>query len=167
MKYALPLLLIVLMSGCAAPLQKYNYQSQANTDPEFTFGDRLGGGSVTSPARSFDINTIDAALNKCSDYSSLGTTSNHWMKVAPRTIKIKTPAGKSVAISGGYLLNTGFSSTSCLPPLVMFTPKDGAAYSVDIELINKRCTLSIVQQLADGKQEPVAGIIVLPACKKN
>lgn len=167
MKKTLPLLLIVLMSGCAAPLPKYNYQSQVSADPEFVFGDRFGGGSVTSPARSFDINTLDPALNKCGDYSNVGTTSNHWMKVVPRTIQIKTPAGKAVGIAGGYLLNTGFSSTSCLPPLIMFTPKDGAVYSVDVEMIENRCSLSVVQKMPDGKQEPVSGITVLPACKKS
>jgi hypothetical protein len=62
MKKILPLLLI-LLSGCTV-LPKYNYQSQANIDPEIVFGDRFGGGTVTSPARTFKINTKDVAVHR-------------------------------------------------------------------------------------------------------
>lgn len=165
MKKFLPLLLIVLLSACA-PLSKYNYQSQASPDPEFIFGDRLGGGSVTSPARSFEINIVDPNLNKCSDYAIIGTTSNHWMGAVPKTIQIKTPAGKAVALSGRYFLSTGFSSTSCIPPVVRFSPKNGSTYSVDIGIVDRRCMLSIVQRLPDGKDEAVSGETLLSACQK-
>jgi hypothetical protein len=109
MKKILPLLLI-LLSGCTV-LPKYNYQSQANIDPEIVFGDRFGGGTVTSPARTFKINTKDVAVNKCTDFTVVGTTSNHWMGVVPRTVNIKVPAGMTVSIAGSYLLSTGFSNT--------------------------------------------------------
>jgi hypothetical protein len=163
MKRILPLLLI-LLTGCAtAP--KYNYQSQSGTDPQFIFGDRFGGGSVNSPARSFKINTTDAALNKCTDFAIVGTTSNHWMHVVPKTVEIKAPAGKSVSISSGYNYSNGFSNTTCAPPTLMFSPQEGTVYSVDIETVGGKCALSIVRKLPDGKQEPVSGITVLPACK--
>jgi hypothetical protein len=165
MKKILPLFLVALLSACA-PFPKYNYQSQASPDPEFIFGDRFGGGSISSPARTFDVNIVDPVQNKCDDYTRVGTTSNHWMRMAPKTIQIKTPAGKAVALSGGYLLSTGYSSTSCLPPVIMFSPEDGATYSVDIELVDKRCKLSIVQRLPDGKESVVSGGTVLPVCQK-
>jgi hypothetical protein len=165
MKKCLPLLLVVLLSACA-PLSKYNYQSQASSDPEFIFGDRFGGGSVTSPARSFKVNIVDPNLNKCSDYAVVGTTSNHWMGTASKTIQIKTPAGKAVALSGGYVLSTGFSITTCMPPAVRFFPKNGSTYSVDVGVIDKRCMLSIVQRLPDGKDEPVSGETLGSDCQK-
>lgn len=168
MKIVAPLILTILLSACAS-VEKYSYQSQdsqGSLDPEFIFGDRFGGGAVASPARTFDINTVSPVLNKCSDYSRVGTTSNHWSRVAPKTIQIRTPAGKAVALSGGYLASSGFSSSSCLPPLVMLNPKNGATYSVDIDVVNKRCMLSIVQRLPDGKTESVTDVTVLPACQK-
>jgi len=44
MKILLPLLFI-LLAGCTA-LPKYNYQSQAGTDPVFIFGDRFGESAI-------------------------------------------------------------------------------------------------------------------------
>jgi hypothetical protein len=75
MKKLTPIFLIVL-SGCTT-LPKYNYQSRASTDPVIVFGDRFGGGAVNSPARSFGVNTKDAASNMCIDFEVVGTTSNH------------------------------------------------------------------------------------------
>lgn len=163
MKRILPLLLI-LLTGCATT-PKYNYQSQSGADPQFIFGDRFGGGSVNSPARSFKINTTDAAFNKCTDFAYVGTTSNHWMHVVPKTVEIKVPTGKSVSISSGYNYSNGVTTSTCTPPILMFSPQEGTVYSVDIETIASKCALSIVRKLPDGKQEPVSGITVLPACK--
>lgn len=163
MNKILPLFLI-LLSGCTA-IPKYNYQSQANTDPTIIFGDRFGRGSVNSPARSFAIDAKDAVLNKCADFEVVGTTSNHWMKLNSPTIQIKTPAGKELAIRGNYVYSSGTLITTCAPPVLMFLPKEAATYSVDIETANNKCVLSIVQKLPDGQQEKVDGTTVLPGCR--
>ncbi len=165
MKKILPFLLVVPLLGCASSV-KYDYKSATSTDPEFIFGDRFGGGAISSPARSFDVNTGDLASNKCSDYARVGTTSNHWMGVAPKTIQVKVPAGKPVAVAAGYLASSGSSMSSCLPPIVKLQPKDRATYSIDIAIINKLCMLSIVEKLPDGKTAPVPDLAVMPACQK-
>jgi hypothetical protein len=159
MKYLLPLFL-TLLSGCAA-LPKYAYQSQTSNDPVFVFGDRFGGGPVHSPTRTFAVNIKDAVSNKCADFASVGITSNNWIKLNSPTIEIKTPAGKPVSIRGTYLYGT----STCLSPVRMFTPKEGAIYSVDIETTYNTCSLSIVQKLPNGQQGMVDGITVLPVCK--
>lgn len=164
MKKLLPLI-IILLSGCTI-LPKYNYQSQISADPEIILGDRLGGGSVTSPARTFKINIKDADANKCTDFAIVGTTSNHWMGVAPKSIKIRVPAGKAVLISGTYFLSTGFSNTSCTPLTLMFLPKDALSYSIDIDTTDNKCNLSIVRKTADEQGEKVDGITALPSCKE-
>jgi hypothetical protein len=166
MKKTLPLLLL-LLTGCAATAPKYNYQSQVNTDPSYVFGDRFGGGSVKSPARSFAVNTKDAQANKCADFAVVGTTSNHWMKVVPRTIEIKTPTGKAVAIRSHYNYSNGFINTTCTPDVITFMPKDAATYSVDVETVDKKCTLSVVQKLPNGQTEKVDGVTVVPGCVNN
>jgi hypothetical protein len=165
MKKTLPLLLL-LLTGCAATGAKYNYQSEVSTDPSYIFGDRFGGGSVNSPARSFAVNTRDAQANKCADFDWVGTTSNHWMKVNPKTIAIKTPTGKAVAIRSNYIYSNGFIMTTCTPPVITFMPKDAATYSVDVETVDKKCTVSVVQKLPDGQTEKVDGVTDLPACVK-
>jgi hypothetical protein len=128
-------LLLILLSGCTT-LPKYNYQSQAGTDPVIVFGDRFGGGAVNSPARSFSVNTKDAASNMCIDFEVVGTTSNHWMRINSRTIQIRTPTGKAVVIRGNYSYNSGSIIASCSPPPLLFNPKEKASYSIDIEVIN-------------------------------
>jgi hypothetical protein len=159
------LLLAVLLSGCGTAIPKYNYQSQANTDPAIVFGDRFGGGTVNSPARAFAVNTKDAESNKCADFEEVGTTSNHWMRVSPQTIQINTPAGKAVAIRGNYLYSSGIIITTCTPTSLIFFPKDAAIYSVDIEITHKQCQFSVVQKLPNGQQEKIEGITILPNCK--
>jgi hypothetical protein len=134
MKKLLPLFLI-LISGCVSQ-PKYDNQSLASTDPVIVFGDRLGGSAINSPARSFGVNTKDAASNKCADFEEVGTASNHWMRIRPRTIQIRTPTGKAVAIRGLYFYSSGVIVASCVPPALQFTPKEGARYSIDIEVIN-------------------------------
>lgn len=158
MKTFLPLLL--LLSGCAA-MPKYAYQSQTSTDPVMVFGDRFGGGPVHSPSRTFAVNIKDAVSNKCADFASVGITSNNWIKINPPTIEIKAPAGNAVAIRGTYFYGT----STCLSPVRMFTPKEGAIYSVDIETTYNTCALSIVQKFPDGEHGSVEGLTVLPACK--
>lgn len=161
---AFTLLILILLTGCTT-LPKYNYQSQANIDPEIIFGDRFGGGKVTSPARSFKVNTNDVLGNRCSEFSIVGTTSNHWMGVVPKSVQIKVPAGRAVSIAGAYMLSTGYSNTSCTPPTLMFLPKDSATYSVDIETNEKSCVLRVVQKMANGQLDNVDGIENLPNCK--
>ncbi len=163
MKRTLPLLLIAL-SGCAAA-PKYNYQSQTSTDPTIIFGDRFGGGSVTSPARNFNINIKDAAANKCADAALVGTTSNNWAKINPPTIEIKVPSGKPISVTGFSLLNTLAGISTCVPPPLMFSPKEGGTYSIDINAFDTPCVLSIVQKLPEGKLEKVTDITTLPQCK--
>lgn len=163
MKYLLPLLLI-LLTGCTT-VPNYSYQSSGVTDPAFVFGDRFGGGSVNSPARSFGINTKDAVANRCVDFEEVGTTSNHWMRFKSRTIEIQTLAGKAVAIRGNYLYSSGTLITTCAPSPLMFIPKEGASYSVDVEMINRKCQLSIVQKLPNGQQGMVEGLTDMPGCK--
>ena len=157
-------LFFILLSGCTT-VPKYSYQSQASTDPVFVFGDRFGGGSVNSPARSLGINTKDAAANRCADFEEIGTTSNHWMRLKSPTIQIKTPAGRAIAIRSSYLYSSGTIITTCVPSPLMFIPREGATYSVDVEMIKRACQLSIVQKLSDGQQEKVDGVTVLPVCK--
>lgn len=157
-------LLLILLSGCTT-IPKYSYQSQASNDPEFIFGDRFGGDSINSPARTFSINIKDATSNTCSDFSMVGVTSNNWLIKKP-AIQLKTPSGKQVSIRGTYLLHPA----SCEPPTLIFAPKDGATYSVDVQATypdptHIYCMLSIVQKMPDGKQEQVSGITVLPSCK--
>jgi hypothetical protein len=139
-KFLVPFL--ILLSGCTT-LPKYNYQSQASTDPVIVFGDRFGGGAVNSPARSFGVNTKDAASNMCIDFEVVGTTSNHWMRINSKTIQIKTPTGKPVAIRGSYLYSSGSIIATCAPPALLLMPKDGASYSIDIEVINVPTTHSL------------------------
>ena len=158
------LLFVILLSGCAST-PKYSYQSQADADPVFIFGDRFGGGSVNSPARSFGINAKDAVANRCADFEEVGTTSNHWMRLKSPTIQIKTPAGRAVAIRGNYLYSSGIIITTCVPSPLMFIPKDGSTYSVDVEMIKRTCSLSVVQKLPNGQQEKVDGITIFPTCK--
>lgn len=165
LKTLLPFFLI-LLSGCTtAP--RYTYQSQTNTDPVFVFGDRFGGGSVNSPARSFGINTKDAAANRCADFEEVGTTSNHWMHLNSRTKEIKTPAGKAVTIRSNYLYSSGIIIISCVPPPLMFIPNEGAIYSVDIDMIKRTCQLSIVRKSPNGQLEKVEGLTLLPVCKEQ
>ena len=135
-------LFLILLSGCTT-LPKYNYQSQSSTDPVIVFGDRFGGGSINSPARSFGIDTKDVLSNKCADFEVVGTTSNHWMRINSRTIQIRTPTGKAVVIRGNYSYSSGSISASCSPPALLFTPKEGVNYSIDIEVINVPTTHSI------------------------
>lgn len=170
MKLLIPLFLI-LLSGCTA-LPKYNYQSQASNDPVFIFGDRFGEGSISSPARSFTINIKDAASNKCADFESVGTTSNHWMRLNSPTIQIKTPAGKVVVIRGIYVFSSTAVSnkvpiTICESSALAFLPKEGASYSVDVDTANNVCALSIVKKLPNGQLEKVEGLTVLPACQEQ
>jgi hypothetical protein len=157
-------LFLILLTGCTT-VPKYSYQSQTSTDPVFVFGDRFGGGSVNSPARSFGINTEDAVANRCADFEEVGTTSNHWMRLKSRTIEIKTPAGKAITLRSSYLYSSGTLITTCAPSPLMFTPKEGASYSVDVEMINRKCQLSIVEKLPNGQQGMVDGVTVLPVCK--
>lgn len=165
MKTFLPLFLILLTGCTTAP--RYTYQSQTNTDSVFVFGDRFGGGAVNSPARSFGINTKDAAANRCADFEEVGTTSNHWMRLKSRTLEIKTPAGKAVTIRSNYLYSSGIIIISCVPQPLMFIPNEGAIYSVDVEMINRTCQLSIVKKLPNGQLEKVEGLTVLPACQEQ
>lgn len=132
----------ILLFGCTTT-SKYNYQPQASTDPIFTFGDRFGGGAINSPSRSFAVNTKDAASNMCADFEEVGTTSNHWTRIRQRTIRIKTPTGKAIAIRGAYFYSSGSIIATCVPPALLFTPKDAASYSIDIEVINVPTTNSL------------------------
>lgn len=154
--------LIVLMSGCAG-VKPYTYNAQSESDPEIIFGDRFGGGKIASPARTFDINTQDAAANKCKDFTNVGTTSNHWMHVTAKTKVIRIPSGKSVAIRSSWL----FGTTSCIPRVLMFTPASAGKYSVDIGSLYDKCYLSIVQIKPDGQLEDVKNVVVLPECVKE
>jgi len=86
------------------------------------------------------------------------------MHLKSRTIEIKTPAGKAVTLRSSYLYSSGTLITTCAPSPLMFTPKEGASYSVDIEMINRKCQLSIVQKLPNGQHEKVEGLTVLPGC---
>lgn len=151
--------LVSLVAGCAA-VPPYSYNAQSETDPELIFGDRLGGGKIASPARTFDINTNDATANRCKDFVNVGTTSNHWSHVAAKTKQIRTPVGKSVSIRSFWL----FGNTSCRPGVVMFSPQSNGKYSVDIGYVSDKCYLSIMQVANDGKLEEVKGVTVLPDC---
>lgn len=150
----------VLLVGCTA-LPKYTYQSQTGNDPTFIFGDRFGGDAVHGPGRIFAINVKDAISNKCADFALVGSTSNNWTKLNPPTVEIKTPAGKVVAIRGTFM----YGGTTCEPPTLSFVPKDAAIYSVDVKTTYNKCTLSIVQKLADSQQRAVEGLNVLTGCK--
>lgn len=162
------LLLLILLTGCTA-LPKYNYQSQSSNDPVIIFGDRFGESAISSPARSFSINTKDAAVNICADFDFVGTASNNWIRFNPPTIKINTPVGKAVAIRGVYFYSASAENakapvTTCEPSVLMFLPQVAAIYSVDVDTTHNDCSLSIVQKLPNGQQEKVEGITVLPAC---
>ncbi|MBU1426197.1 MAG: hypothetical protein KKH12_13540 [Gammaproteobacteria bacterium] len=164
-------LLIILLTGCTA-LPRYNYQSQSSSDPVIIFGDRFGESAISSPARSFSINTKDAAANICTDFDFVGTTSDHWMRLNSSTIQIKAPVGRAVAIRGVYFysataVNTQAPVTTCEPPVLMFPPKAAAIYSVDVDTAHNNCSLSIVQKLPNGQQEKVEGLTVLPACRDH
>jgi hypothetical protein len=65
------------------------------------------------------------------------------MRINSKTIQIKTPTGKPVAIRGSYLYSSGSIIASCSPPPLLFNPKEGANYSVDIEVINLPTTHSL------------------------
>ncbi len=147
------------ITACAQ-LPPYAYTAQSDNDPEITFGDRFGGGKISSPARTFDVNTNDAAVNKCKDFVNVGTTSNHWSGVAPKTRMIRVPAGKTIAIRSFWL----FSNTSCRPGVLMFSPENGGKYSVDIAFAGDKCHLSIAQSKSDGKFDEIQGASFLPAC---
>ncbi len=150
----------VFSLAACAQLPPYAYKAQSENDPEITFGDRFGGGKIGSPARTFAVNTNDATANKCKDFVNVGTTSNHWSGVAPRTRVIRVPAGNTVAIGSFWL----FSNTSCRPGVMMFSPENGGKYSVDIEFAGDKCRLSIAQAKLDGKFEEVKGASFLPTC---
>jgi hypothetical protein len=50
------------------------------------------------------------------------------------------------------------------PPKLMFSPQEGAVYSIDIENANNCCALSVMRKSPDGKLAAVTGITVLPGC---
>lgn len=150
----------VLMLTACAQIPPYTYTSQSEIDPEITFGDRFGGGKISSPARSFAVNFSNAATNKCKDFVNVGVTSNHWMGVAPKTRQIRVPAGKEVAIRSFWT----FSTSSCIPSVLKFTPENSGKYSVDVAFVGSKCYLSIAQHKADGKLEEIKEISVLPEC---
>ena len=150
----------VLMLSACAQIKPYTYTAQSDNDPQITFGDRFGGGKISSPARTFDVNFNDAVGNKCNDFVNVGTTSNHWMHVVPKTKVIRTPAGKPVAVRSLW----GFSGSSCRPGVIMFTPENGEKYSIDIAFVSDKCYLSIVQVKPDGKFEEVKQKAILPDC---
>lgn len=150
----------VLMLSACAQLKPYTYTAQSDNDPQIIFGDRLGGGKVGSPARTFDVNFDDAVANKCSDFVNVGTTSNHWMHLVAKTKVIRTPVGKTVAVRSLW----AFSNASCRPGVIMFTPENGGKYSIDIAFMSNKCYLSIVQEKPDGKTEEVKQRTILPDC---
>lgn len=156
----IPYLLIILLVGCSS-VPEYQYQSQANTDPTVIFGDRAGEHEITGHHQGFDVNTADAALNKCSDFTRAAFTSNNYMRLFPMAKQIRTPSGRSLAIRGSI----GDPGYSCIPPTLMFAPKDGVTYGVDVALISDKCYLRVVELRGSEEGLPVAGLIVLPACK--
>ena len=160
MKSKAMVVLAILLSGCAS---SYVYVAKSDKDPDVTFGDRFGGGKIASPARTFLINTTDAAANKCKDFAVVGTTSNHWMHVNSKTKEIRIPADRAVAIASSWL----FGASSCNPPTIMFKPEEAGKYSVDIGFVGDKCYLSIMKNTPDGKQEEIAGKAALPVCIKS
>ena len=150
------LLLFSALSGCASA-PNYNYQSQNSTDPDITFGDRSWGDSTAM--RAFKINTSARTSNLCKDYFLVGHVLKNQFSTKP-PIHIKTPFGKSVAIYGYYLNHP----VSCEPPILMFTPKDGSSYTVDIETTLKTCAVSIYEKLPSGQLNKVNEMSIVPSC---
>jgi hypothetical protein len=142
----LPVLLISLLSGCAA---NYKYVPVSPEDPKITFGDRFGGGSIYSPARSFQLNTLGE--NKCSDYKPSGVLSNHWMGIGEKTREYFVPKDSQVALIGTYNLSTGSKISTCSVGPISFSPEHGKQYSIDVVSIFRACRISIVEILPDGK----------------
>lgn len=143
MKFTTLPLLICLLSGCAT---HYKYDPVSFEDPEIIFGDRFGGGSITSPARSFQLNTL--GNNKCSDYRFSGVLSNHWMGAGEKTRNYFVPQRTQVALIGSYILTSGSNISTCSIGPISFKPEKAKRYSIDI---SRSCRISIVEILLDGK----------------
>lgn len=158
-------LFTLLITACST-VPKYVNKEAEPTDAQITFGDRFGGGSISSPARGFLLNSTNIDENQCSNYKSIGTTSNNWSGVAPKTININIPGDNEFAIYGNYLSGGGFVSTCQTKPQVYkFIP--GESYSIDIGTEKNICFLSVIQKKLDGTSTVVVPTKFLPICKKN
>ncbi|GAA6140655.1 hypothetical protein [Hydrogenophaga sp. 5NK40-0174] len=150
MKFALTVAsALLLLSGCASAPKGYEYAPASPQDPQITFGDRLGGGRVRSPARNFLINT--ALGNRCVDYKGTGVLSNHWMGVGEKTRSYYVPKDAKVYLIGSYVFSTGFSTSSCNVGPVSFMPEAAKHYSIDVGVEDRKCFMSIVEIGQDGK----------------
>jgi hypothetical protein len=168
MKIYLPIICLstLLMTACST-VPKYVNKEAAPTDAQITFGDRFGGSSILSPLRSFLVNSTNIDESQCSDYKSIGKTSNNWAGFVPKTININIPGDKEIAIYGNYLFHDKHSSYKCQlkPRIYKFIP--GESYSIDIAVESKICILSVIQKKSDGTTAVVVPTKVLPSCNKN
>jgi hypothetical protein len=160
MKNALAIAVLFLLSGCVAP---YSYKTLSANDPEIFLGDRLGSGAI-----GLNINIDDAHANRCSDFLNAGAFTSESTAISDKTKRIRTPAGKTIAISSIWFSG----QRSCQPPVLMFSPENSGKYSVDMGFVpskylkTEKCFLSIVKITSDGKQEEIKDITVLPDCVK-